>query len=1052
MLPAQAAELGSPLITNFEPEQYNASSQNWVAVQDHRGVMYFANTAGILEFDGQRWQLISTPENTTVRALVCGPDGTIYYGSVGDFGYLVASPTGKVSVVSLKEAIPKNDRVFNDVWQALSSRYGIYFLSRSKIFRLEKGKVHPLQGKFASSQACLLNEIVFYADMDKGLCMLEGDQVVPIPQFAKVYNSKRIALTPFGRQRLLVGRITGDFLQLDLESLWDENSQRFDISRPASKEIVKPFPCELGAFLMENNGFLYKLIPLGTDAFAISTLRGGIVTFNRAGKVIRVINKNRGLLDNTVGDIFMDRARNMWACNNSGISHIELSVPQSYFGARNGINGRSLCAQFYGGRMYVGTIRNLLIQAPYRFDLQNDQQLFMPVKNTPNQAWQILDMGEELLAAGSGLFRIRGEGAIKVQGSDPTSYCLGTSKRWPDHLFIGLVGGMEVFKRTAGQWQPMGRVEAIKDTIRGIAQDINGDLWATTETRGLLRLHFSGAIPTQTVIHQFGPEQGLPGLSHLLAVVSGDILFVLSPVGLFRTTIPLGAAQAPERIRFTPDTTLGKSFIEPPVALNSMVFDKEGSAFFSTPEGVVWAIPGKDGQYRMELRPFRGVPAQDGTMYLHHDGSLWLPGKILYRFDPKAQKDYDQPFAVMVRKVISKSRQLIFEGTHGYPGSAFGEQHTVFESSQDPLETLELPYRENALSFEFTAAFYEKPGSIRFQYLLEGFDKEWSDWTGETLKEYSYLPEGKYRFRVRAKNIYGTMGREAIYSLRILPPWFRTIWAYILWIIGGSAALVGIIYLNTLKLRRQKEHLENIVAERTQQLREASEQLREASLTDPLTGLRNRRFIHEVLQTDISAFIKYKHYLLNAKDQRRTAHEDTVFGLFLIDIDFFKKVNDIYGHDAGDRVLKQFAAILTGSMRPDDVVMRVGGEEFLAVLKKTIPEYLHIFVAKILEKVAAMPFAIGGGTTIHKTCSIGYASFPVYKEQPGLLTFEQSTMIADLGLFHAKNHGRNQGICLKSGPRMPSGEEIIQKTVTSLEFALKEGYLQIDNISNRPSD
>ena len=90
-----------------------------------------------------------------------------------------------------------------------------------------------------------------------------------------------------------------------------------------------------------------------------------------------------------------------------------------------------------------------------------------------------------------------------------------------------------------------------------------------------------------------------------------------------------------------------------------------------------------------------------------------------------------------------------------------------------------------------------------------------------------------------------------------------------------------------------------------------------------------------------------------------------------------------------------------------------------------------------------MPFAIGGGKTIHKTCSIGYASFPVYKEQPGLLTFEQSTMIADLGLLHAKNHGRNQGICLNAGPRIPSGEEIIQKTVTSLEFALQEGYLQV---------
>jgi hypothetical protein len=136
LLPAQVQELGAPIVTNYETELYNANPQNWVAVQDQRGVMYFGNSNGILEFDGHQWQHIPVLGNVTTRALTCGPDGTIYYGSIGDFGFLVVSPSGKVAAVSLKEAIPKKDRVFNDVWQALSSRHGIYFLTRSKIFRL----------------------------------------------------------------------------------------------------------------------------------------------------------------------------------------------------------------------------------------------------------------------------------------------------------------------------------------------------------------------------------------------------------------------------------------------------------------------------------------------------------------------------------------------------------------------------------------------------------------------------------------------------------------------------------------------------------------------------------------------------------------------------------------------------------------------------------------------------------------------------------------------------------------------------------------------------
>jgi diguanylate cyclase (GGDEF)-like protein len=375
-------------------------------------------------------------------------------------------------------------------------------------------------------------------------------------------------------------------------------------------------------------------------------------------------------------------------------------------------------------------------------------------------------------------------------------------------------------------------------------------------------------------------------------------------------------------------------------------------------------------------------------------------------------------------------------------------QRIIFEGAPERLpqgEGVILPFKQNALRFNFALpSFVYQAGTI-FRHHLDGLDRDWSKWDKKTEKEFNNLPFGRYKFRVQARDYQGTPGRIAVFAFTILPPWYRTWWAYILWVIGSVSALVGIIYLYTLKLRREKAHLENIVSERTQQLRDAS-------LTDPLTGLRNRRFIAEVLQNDIAAFIGLKNFQLNTKNQRRSEEGDSVFGLFLFDIDFFKKVNDTYGHDAGDRVLKQFAAIITGSVRQDDAVMRVGGEEFLVMLKKTQPEYLPIFAAKVLKKVTATPFDIGGGTTIQKTCSIGYTSFPFYKEQPGLLTFEQCTMIADMGLFQAKNHGRNQGVYMKAGPRIPSGEEIIQKTVTSLEFALQEGYLQIGDITNGQND
>ncbi|MBI2840724.1 MAG: hypothetical protein HYX75_20595 [Acidobacteria bacterium] len=824
---AQVPDLGAPFITNYETEQYKAASQNWAAVQDRRGVMYFGNSNGILEFDGLRWQLIPVPGNTFVRGLASGPDGTIYYGSNDDLGYLDVSPTGRISAVSLREAIPKAEGAFNDVWQVESCADGIYFLTRSRIFRYHGGKITALLGKYSTSQACVLNGTLFYADHEKGICLLDGDKVVPIPQLAGVYNGKHVTLAPFSRNELLVGRITGDFRRIDLSALWDETSQRYDTTRPAPTDMVQAFPTELDALLKESQATLYRLVPLGPDAFAIATIKAGIITFDRTGKILRAINKDGGLLENTVTGLKVDRSNNLWASSIAGISHIEWSVPQSLFGARNGIDGLSISTYSHKGRQYVGTFQNLFVQVPYRYTLKDDLPRYVALKDSPREVWQLLEVEGDLMAAtAGGLCRILGE---KVNNVPVPSYALslGTSRRWPGHLFVGLLGGLDVFKRASGQWILVGRVDGVKENIRCITEDAQGDLWLSTDAKGLLRTHFSGGKPTDVVVHSLGPEQGLPGLTDLLASFYGTTLYVVSPKGLFRAAIQPWNAEGPDQTRFSPDLVLGKAFSDPPTTLRAMVSDGKGGFFFSTSDGMVWAIPVTDGQFQVINRPFQGLPPLDVNqkVYVHPNGGVWLPGKVLYRVDPWASKDYDQGFEVLIRKVVAKTNRLVFEGTHGREGTAFSSKRTVFQSAQGKDEIPELPYSQNALSFEFSASFYEKPGTTRFQYLLEGFDKDWSEWGTSAFKEYTNIPEGSYRFRVRAKNLYGTQGQEGTYAFRIHPPWYRTLWAILLWISSGGTALVGTIYLYTLKLRRQKGLLERLVDVRTLELKNKNARL-----------------------------------------------------------------------------------------------------------------------------------------------------------------------------------------------------------------------------------
>lgn len=171
-----------------------------------------------------------------------------------------------------------------------------------------------------------------------------------------------------------------------------------------------------------------------------------------------------------------------------------------------------------------------------------------------------------------------------------------------------------------------------------------------------------------------------------------------------------------------------------------------------------------------------------------------------------------------------------------------------------------------------------------------------------------------------------------------------------------------------------------------------TETLRESSLRDAMTGLNNRRFLEEYVDT------------LIASNRRRKA----TIAILMLDLDYFKVVNDTYGHDAGDSVLKALAAVLKNSVRASDMVIRFGGEEFLIVLQETDADGAMRVGENIRAAVAEMKVQ-AGGTVLQKTISVGVATFPHDSD-----TFWQTVKFADVALYRAKEEGRNRVVMFAS--------------------------------------
>jgi histidine kinase len=213
------------------------------------------------------------------------------------------------------------------------------------------------------------------------------------------------------------------------------------------------------------------------------------------------------------------------------------------------------------------------------------------------------------------------------------------------------------------------------------------------------------------------------------------------------------------------------------------------------------------------------------------------------------------------------------------------------------------------------------------------------------------------------------------------------------------------------------ENLEEKVRERTVQLKSANEKLAELSLLDPLTNLHNRRYLYEFVSDTKAKFIRNKIFSITGEDKRDYSVQRKIFGVFMVDIDHFKEVNDTYGHQTGDKVLITISQVLKNLIRVDDFIIRWGGEEFLIVLNSTKIDHLENFSKKILKAVSETPIGVADNKTIFKTCSVGFVMVPTDTTMIELLTLEQTINLSDYALYCAKENGRNCAAHFKIKPQ-----------------------------------
>lgn len=423
-------------------------------------------------------------------------------------------------------------------------------------------------------------------------------------------------------------------------------------------------------------------------------------------------------------------------------------------------------------------------------------------------------------------------------------------------------------------------------------------------------------------------------------------------------------------------------------------------------------VMGMDDRHRVwaEMEDGVGMISPDGRIrtFTQSDGLIWNDVNC-----DSLWQEADGSILFGTSKGLARYDARQEEPTMGKPSvvltaTLFGKQDHLTEHAP------EIAYQDRTFLARFATPVFHDPSSITCRYRLADLE---GDFTETSLREARYpsLPAGEYTFHVMCGS--SELGQSALasYSFTVLAPWWATWWARWAGLVLVGLAVWGTIWSQKERDRREKERLEHAVAERSAELAQANRELQQASLSDPLTGVRNRRFFQSTILADASQAVRaYR----NGSEHYSRDHRDLIF--FLIDIDHFKDVNDQHGHDAGDRMLVEIAQRLNRVVRESDFLIRWGGEEFLVVCRSAERDDAPLMAGRILVAIGGMDFDLGNDRQMHRTCSVGWAPLPWLPLECAELSVDEVLRLADRGLYLAKQRGRNRAVGLVPSTNKPA--------------------------------
>lgn len=732
--------IGLPEILNYPKLAYGAGTQNWDIKQDAGGVMYFANNDGLLSFDGTYWSLYPLPNKTIVRSILIGSDDRIYVGGQDEIGYFAPDKNFNLVYTSLKGLIPEKDRSFADIWDIVANGNDIFFRSTSKIFQLSGGRMAVYRNENWRFLGLNKNQLLAQSSVN-GLLVFQNGIWKPLVQKTELIGDIVItSALPISQDSTLITTLKNGLYLLSNGA----------ITRFTSPDLEKIAAARI-----------YGAVVVDSSTIALATSLDGCYIVDTRGNLIQSFTRKEGIQNNNILSIFLDEDKNLWLGLDNGIDFIAYNDAVKHIYTDNLNPSSGYASIIYHKQLFIGTSTGL-----YSTPLSNTQDLsylkgsFQPVANTKGQVWNLSVVNDQLLLGHhDGAFLVSDNKATQLDNRTGFWTFLPLYSILPSPVMIaGTYNGISFYQYTQGRFEKTGKSVDFESS-RYVAID-DSTIWVGHPYIGIYKVQLNRDGTNS--VRLFNNKNNLPSENNNCLYKIRNRIAITTEKGIYE----FDAAKN----NFGPSKYFNAIFGERRVRY--MKEDASGNIWFIE-DKKMGVVDMSEGKPKILYFPELTGKMVSGFEYIDPVDSynIFLGGENgFYHLNYEKYKKKRVKLEVRIRtvKTIDQKGQLLFGGYNDISRNTGNAQ----------THTPEIDFNQNSFHFDFASTQFSQRENIEFSTYLKGFDHDWSEWSKKTEKEYTNLSPGTYVFQVKTRNNIGNESEICTYSFIVLPPWYRTYWAY----------------------------------------------------------------------------------------------------------------------------------------------------------------------------------------------------------------------------------------------------------------------------------